>query len=65
MTTAEAARILRIAPVTVRAHIKSHVLAATWDTNARRWDISDEAVARFAVERKPAHRPRKKEKPHA
>jgi len=59
VTTADAARALGIAPVTVRAHIKSGALAATWDAHALRWDIDPVEVARFAVERRAAHRPRK------
>lgn len=61
MTTADASRALHIATVTVRAHIKSGVLAATWNVYARQWEISDAEVARYAVERRAAHRPRREQ----
>jgi excisionase family DNA binding protein len=58
-TTSEAARILGIAPVTVRRHIEQGHLHA--EKQGRDRLITDEELARFAAARRGRGRP---EKPH-
>lgn len=57
LTTTRAAAILGINPRTLRAHIKAgHVKA---EMQGRDWYITPEEVARFAREKRAAHRPKK------
>jgi excisionase family DNA binding protein len=59
MTTAEAADRLKIKPRSVVQLIRRGLLAATWNTYARRFEIEDAEVERYAVERRAQHRPKK------
>lgn len=55
-TTAEAAALLGIKPVSVRALIARDLLVA--QRHGRDWLITQEALDAYQIARRPAHRPR-------
>lgn len=59
LTTKEAADRLGIKPRSVAALIQRHLLAATWNSYARRFEIDPTEVERYQREKRPAHRPKK------
>lgn len=60
LTTVEVAAALGMTDRAVRAHIKRGNIKATM--HGRDWGITAEEVERFKVERRPAHRPARKDK---
>lgn len=60
LTTAEVAALLGMTDRAIRAHIKAGNIKGVM--HGRDWGITAEEVERFKVERRPAHRPKRKDK---
>ena len=58
MTTSEAANRLGLTPRSVARLIRTKAIAATWNAYARRMEIDEAEIARYASERKSPGRPK-------